>query len=79
MAQEIERQFRTNLDTEDRGIKQKDHGELYVLGNTNAPAVLVELEFISNPKGERELGSASHREKLAELLFASIKNYLAKR
>ncbi len=80
MADEIRKQFRAGLDTEDRGIKQKEgRTDLYVLGNTTMPALLVELEFISNPKGERELGSASHRQKLAELLFESIKAYIAKR
>ena len=63
IAEEIQKQFRANLDTEDRGIKQKE-------GRT---------EFISNAKGERELGSPAHRQKLAELLFASVKSYAAKR
>ncbi len=79
MADEIRKLFRARLDTEDRGIKQKEgRTDLYVLGNTNAPAVLVELEFISNPKGERELGSTTHRQKLAECLFDAVKAYIAR-
>lgn len=76
MAQEIRNQFRRNLDTEDRGIKEAG---FRVLRGTEAPAVLVELEFISNARGERELGSPSHRQKLAELLFQAVKRFVSRR
>ncbi len=76
MAQEIEGQFKRNLDTENRGIKEAG---FRVLRRTSAPAVLVELEFISNGQGERELGDAAHRQKLAQLLFESVKRYAARR
>lgn len=75
MAREIQMQFRRGLDTEDRGIKEAG---FRVLKGTSCPAVLVELEFLSNPRGERELGDPAHRQKLAELLFAAIKRYIAR-
>ncbi len=76
MAQEIESQFKRHLDTENRGIKEAG---FRVLKGTVAPAVLVELEFLSNRRGEEELSDASHRQKLAGLLFAAIKSYIARR
>ncbi len=75
MAQEIAAQFR-RLDTEDRGIKEAG---FRVLRGTTAPAVLVELEFLSNARGERELGDPSHRQKLASLLFEAVKRYVGRK
>lgn len=72
LAREIEERFRRSLSTENRGLKEQD---FQVIRWSNCPAVLVELEFLSNPRGERELGSPSHREKLAELLTESVRSF----
>jgi N-acetylmuramoyl-L-alanine amidase len=48
----------------DRGTK--DDRNLHVLSGTAAPAVLVELEFVSNPKVEKQLASGSVRHELAD-------------
>ncbi|MBI4563157.1 MAG: N-acetylmuramoyl-L-alanine amidase [Planctomycetes bacterium] len=72
LAAEIRSLFRSNLNTEDRGIKEAG---FKVIKLTEAPAVLVELEFISNPEGERELADPAHRQKLAELLAEAIRKY----
>lgn len=76
LARDIRNEFRGGLDTEDRGIKEAG---FRVLKGTKAPAILVELEFVSNPQGERELGDPDHRQKLAELLFAAIRKQIARK
>jgi len=48
----------------DRGTK--DDRSLHVLNGTSAPAVLVELEFVSNPRIEKELASDTVRHELAD-------------
>jgi len=48
----------------DRGTK--DDRNLHVLNGTLAPAVLVELEFVSNPRIEEQLASPSVRRDLAD-------------
>jgi N-acetylmuramoyl-L-alanine amidase len=48
----------------DRGTK--DDRSLHVLNGTIAPAVLVELEFVSNPRIEKQLASDTVRRELAD-------------
>lgn len=52
LAKTINDEIVKTLRTRDRGIKE---GRFYVLKHTNAPAVLVECEFISNLEGEKLL------------------------
>jgi N-acetylmuramoyl-L-alanine amidase len=47
-----------------------------VLKGVNMAAVLVELGFISNPNEEKLLKTAEFREKLAQALSQSIKDYV---
>lgn len=68
-AEEIHGAFRGSLSTEDRGIKEAG---FYVIKWNRAPAVLVELEFLSNREGARDLGNATHRQKLAQLLSEAV-------
>ena len=65
VAETIVAAFDRALDTPNRGLKEAG---FYVIRNTRSPAVLVELEFVSNPRGERELSDPAHRQKLAELI-----------
>lgn len=76
MADEIRAQFRRHLDTEDRGIKEAG---FKVIRLTDAPAALVELEFLSNPRGARELGDPAHRQRLSELLAEAVRRYATRR
>jgi N-acetylmuramoyl-L-alanine amidase len=74
-AREIERSMARGIATENRGIRERD---FQVVRWTHAPAVLVELEFLSNPRGERELGSPAHREHLAKTLSEAVAAFRAR-
>lgn len=72
MAAEVRSIFRSNLETEDRGIKEAG---FKVVRHTDAPAVLVELDFISNPQSSRQFGDPDHRQKVAELLAEAVRRF----
>ena len=57
-----------------RGIKQR--GDLHVLKSTNAPAILAELAFISNPGEEKLL--KENPEMFANAIWEAIKIYKTK-
>ncbi|MBI3097071.1 MAG: N-acetylmuramoyl-L-alanine amidase [Planctomycetes bacterium] len=68
LAESIRVSFR-GLPTEDRGVKTAG---FYVLKWAEVPAVLVELDFISNPEVEKRLGNPTHRQELAERLARAV-------
>jgi N-acetylmuramoyl-L-alanine amidase len=55
-----------------RGVKQAG---FYVLGGAAMPAILVEIGFLTNPKEERRLASAEHREASARAIYAGLAEY----
>lgn len=57
----------------DRGVKQS--AGLYVLRNTECPACLVELAFISNPHEETLLASTEWQQKAAEAIVRGVQKY----
>lgn len=57
------------VDLNGRGVKQAG---FYVLRGTHAPAVLVEMAFLSNRKDESKLESRRFRRKLVDGLYAGI-------
>ncbi|MDE2142320.1 MAG: N-acetylmuramoyl-L-alanine amidase [Elusimicrobia bacterium] len=72
----VEREVGRHVDVSDRGQKQAG---FYVLRGTHAPAILVEMAFVSNPKDEAELGSRRFRRKMAEGVAAGIADYARKK
>ena len=56
-----------------RGVKARN---LKVLKETNMPAVLVEVEFLSNPEQLIFLAEEGNRESLAEAIAQGIENYI---
>ncbi len=52
------------------------HARFVVLGAPEIPSVLVELDYISNPRRERLLRSRRHQEKLARALLAASESFL---
>ena len=71
----IQSQIVNALGTTDRGVKIATPGVngLYVLTNTDMPAVLVELAFISNPDEEEIL--ANKQDDLARAVARGITDY----
>ena len=65
----VQDNFSKAFSTPDRGVKS---ALFYVLKGLEAPAVLVELGFISNPTEEKLFRKSSHRQLLAELASESI-------
>lgn len=61
--------------SKDRGIKTAGY---YVLENTNCPAILTELGFISNPSEEALLKSDSYQSKCAEAIAEAVLKCLGK-
>lgn len=75
LANCIQNQLVEALDTTDRGVKIATPGVngLYVLTNTDMPAVLVELAFITNPGDEEILANA--QDALAGAVARGVTDY----
>lgn len=58
----------------DRRVQQ---APFFVLMGLEAPAILVELGFISHPEEGKRLTQAAYQEKLAQAMAAGVKRYLA--
>ncbi len=58
----------------DRGVQQ---APFYVLMGLDAPAVLVELGFISHPEEARRLADPAYQQRLASAVAAGVKRFLA--
>ncbi len=58
-----------------RGVKQ---GRFYVIKNTNMPAVLVEIGFLTGRLDSRRLEKTTHRERIAYAIAKGILEYLSK-
>lgn len=71
----IQQQIVDALGTADRGVKTATPGVngLYVLTNTDMPAVLVELAFITNPHDERLL--AEKQDDFARAIARGVTDY----
>ena len=75
LAYIIQRRLKKELDLPDRGVNQAG---FVVLNKTYMPAVLVETAFISNPEDEAMLKKDSFRQKIAQAIFESIKEFKKK-
>ena len=73
-AQAIQTQYKKNLKTINRGVKQ---AELFVLYKTTCPSVLTEVGFISNPAEEAFMMSDEGQAKIAVSLFNAFMTYKA--
>jgi N-acetylmuramoyl-L-alanine amidase len=72
----VEREMAKRLDVPDRGLKQAG---FYVLRGTHAPAILVEMAFLSHKTEELELGSPRFRRKVVAGVAAGIEDYARKK
>lgn len=79
LADCVQQQIVDALGTTDRGVKIATPGVngLYVLTNTDIPAVLVELAFITNSSDERKL--ASEQDEFARAIARGVTDYQLRR
>lgn len=71
-AQAIQNQYKENIKTINRGVKQ---AEIFVLYKTAMPAVLTEVGFISNPEEEDFMVSDEGQAKIVMSLFNAFVSY----
>lgn len=71
----IQKRLKTTLSIPSRGVSQAG---FVVLNEAYMPAVLVETAFISNKKEESLLKRESFRQKVAQALYESIKEFVRK-
>lgn len=72
LAETVQDSMTQSLRLINRGVKQAG---FYVLGGAAMPAILIEIGFLTNPKEERKLASAEHREAIARAIYASLSEY----
>lgn len=57
----------------DRGVQQ---APFYVLMGLEAPAVLIEIGFISHPEEAKKLNDSAYQQKLADAITAGVRSFL---
>ncbi len=76
LAKKIQKQIlKVSPGSPDRGVKQ---GRFYVIKNTNMPAVLVEIGFLTGKLDARRLEKGTHRKRIAYAIAKGILEYLSK-
>lgn len=73
MARLIQKEYTQRAKRKNRGVKKANFA---VLRNTNMPAVLTEVGFISNAQEEKYLKSRRGRKKIAYCIYRAVKEYL---
>lgn len=74
LAESLQRSLVKQLKSADLGVKRSS---FYVLRNTNIPAALVELGFVSNPQEAELLAKPSYRLEVARGILLGIEDYFA--
>ena len=69
LAARVARALHKRVDFGNRGVKQ---AAFYVLRGTDAPAVLVEMAFLSNRRDEAKLESSRYRRRIIDGLYAGL-------
>lgn len=72
VSEQFQAEFNESLNNGDRGVKQ---APFRVLKGVAMPAVLVEVDFISNPAREQLLASDDFQQRVAESMLRAIKRY----
>ncbi len=74
LAEAIQRELASEIGVTNRGVKQAPFA---VLMGATMPAILVEVDFISNPTEEKLLLTPEYRKRLEQAILRGIKNYMA--
>ncbi|MCF6175446.1 MAG: N-acetylmuramoyl-L-alanine amidase [Victivallaceae bacterium] len=72
LAYEIQKGVLKRSQAADRGVK---HSRFYVLKNASAPAILIEVGFLSNKTEARRLKTNAYQEKIIRGIENGIRNY----
>ncbi len=72
-AQIVQNELVSKVKLKDRGIKART--DLHVLKRTTAPAILIELAFLSNPEEEKQL--LENPDLFADAIYKGIKKYFS--
>jgi N-acetylmuramoyl-L-alanine amidase len=71
-AGKIEKQFKTKLKKNSRGVKQAG---LLVLWKTYMPSVLIEIGFLTNANEEKYMNNKTNRTYIASCVYRAFKEY----
>lgn len=72
LAKQIQKELVNELQLEDKGVRKAD---FVVIRETNMPAVLVEVAFLSNQEDAMLLSEPAFRQRAAEAIVRGINNY----
>ncbi len=72
LAEKVEREFKTRVNRNSRGVKRAN---LLVLWKTGMPSILVETGFLTNKKEENYLNTKQGQEYMASGIYRAIKAY----
>ncbi len=76
LAESLYRELARLSPAKDRGVKPNSR-KLRVVRKTHAPAVLIEVGFVTNPSDRALLKSSEYRDKLAKAIVRGLENYSA--
>lgn len=72
LAQTVHAALASAIDTKNRGLFKS---KFYVINHTTAPAILMEIGFISNDKERAELTSPARKKATAKAIVEGVENY----
>lgn len=76
LASIIQRQMREKLQPENTREHKKSGKELYLLDQSDMPAVMVECGFLSNPEESKKLQDPIYQKQIAFVIFSSVMEFL---
>ena len=77
IAEDIQNEVVTFIQPENKREIKPATESIYLLWNTNVPAVLVECGFLSNPSEAQLLKDVSYQDKMAFSIFCGILKYMS--
>ncbi|QDS34062.1 N-acetylmuramoyl-L-alanine amidase [Brevibacillus brevis] len=73
LAESIQKHVRDATGFQDRGVKK---GDFFVVKDTNMPAVLLEVGYLTNPSDEQKLFEEDFQYRIAASVIEGIQDYL---
>ncbi len=73
IAESVQSEMVSRTGLRDRGVKARQY---FVLQNTNMPAILQEVAFMSNPEEAQLLNTPTFRQTVAEAIGNGLHNYI---